>query len=197
MRFRFLYVAYLVIANLLACGVSHASSTLQSVEGTLIGSTTSISTGETTPVYGFILGTGEYFFITDTANPEITFGTSIISVGTILSTDMKTYDPRRGTIVNGWFTGTLTSSYSMSIQFLSNNSGATNSGNFTFDASYKVPSSLTIIMGTYANQHSLESKSTHSHTFDANAISTADSTECKVKGLLVIKIAPKITITCR
>lgn len=186
------------MANLLACGISQAASISHPVEGAWVGATTSISTGETTPTYGFILATGEYFFITDKANPEITLGTSIISAGTILSTDMKTYTPQRGTIVNGWFTGTLTSDHSMSIQFLRNNSGAASNGNFTLDAKYKVPSSLTIITGTHANQHHLENKSMHnSHTFDANAISTADSAECAAKELLIIVLAPKISITCR
>jgi hypothetical protein len=198
MRFRFLSVASLVLANLTACGVGRAASTIQfAEEGAWIGSMTSISTGKATPVYGFILGTGEYLFITDTANPEITFGTSKIAGETILSTDMKAYDPHQGTIVNGWFTGTLTSRQSMSIQFSSNNSGAMSSGSFAFDGRYKVPTSLTIITGDYKNPNLLDGSSTHSHTFDADAISKADSAECAFKRLLIIKIAPKISITCR
>lgn len=197
MRFRFLSVASLVLANLTACGVGRAASTIQfAEEGAWIGSMTSISTGKATPVYGFILGTGEYLFITDTANPEITFGTSKIAGETILSTDMKAYYPHQGTIVNGWFTGTLTSRQSMSIQFSSNNSGAMSSGSFAFDGRYKVPTSLTIITGDYKNPNLLDGSSTHSHTFDADAISKADSAECAFKRLLIIKIAPKISITC-
>ncbi len=198
MRFGFLSVASLVLANLTACGVGRAASTMQfAEEGAWIGSMTSISTGKATPVYGFILGAGEYLFITDTANPEITFGTSKIAGETILSTDMKAYDPHQGTIVNGWFTGTLTSRESMSIQFSSNNSGAMSFGSFAFDGRYKVPTSLTIITGDYKNPNFLDGDSTHSHTFDVDAISKADSAECAFKWLLIIRIAPKISITCR
>lgn len=198
MRLTFLSVACLVMANLTACGVGRAASTMQfEEEGAWIGLVTSISTGKATPVYGFILGTGEYLFITDTANPEITFGTSKISGETILSTDMKVYDPHQGAIVKGWFTGTLTGSKSMSMQFSSNNNGAMSSGSFAFDGRYKVPASLTIVMGEYKNSNLSDGSSTHSHTFDADTISKADSVECASKRLLIIKIAPKISITCR
>lgn len=192
-------VVYCVVANLLACGITQAASTSQSVEGAWVGTTTSISTGDTTPAYGFILATGEYFFITDTANPEIIFGTSIISNITILSTDMKTYDPKQGTIVNGSFKGTLHSEHAaMSIQFLSNNSGATTHyGNFTLDAKYKVPSSLTIATGIHTNLHHQEVTSKRSQSYDANTLSIADFSECAAKELLVIVLAPKVSITCR
>lgn len=198
MRFKSMLVVYCVVASLLACGITQAASTSQSVEGAWVGATTSISTGDTTPAYGFILATGEYFFITDTANPEIIFGTSVVSTVTVLSTDMKTYDPKQGAIVNGWFTGTLHSEHAaMSIQFFSNNSGATRYGNFTLDSKYKVPSSLTIVTGIHANPHHQEVMSKHSHSYDANTLSSADFSECAAKELLVIVLAPKVSITCR
>ncbi len=75
--------------------------------------------------------------------------------------------------------------------------GAMSSGSFAFDGRYKVPASLTIVMGEYKNPNLSPGNSTHSHTFDADTISKADSAECASKRLLIIKIAPKISITCR
>lgn len=197
MQFKSLLVVCCVVTDLMACGIAQAGTTSQSAEGAWVGTTTSTRTGKTTPAYGFILSTGEYFFITDAAYPEITFGTSIVSAVTIVSTDMKTYHPKQGAMVHGWLTGTLNSEQSLSIQFLSNDSGAMHHGNFTLDANYKVPSSLTIVTGTQPISDHQEVTNTHSLSLEANSISAAVAAECAAKDVVVIVLAPKVSIACR
>lgn len=164
--------------------------TQQSAEGIWVGSTTS-SSGTTTPAIGLILDTGEYFFGTGTDYSGVSFGTSSVSGATISSSNMKDYYPSLSALVNGSFTGTISTGASLSINVSEVYSGTTytGTGNFTFDTRYNEPSSLATVAGTYASPNVFSTS--YNYTVDANGVLTGASTKCTFNGHLTVRNSTK------
>lgn len=188
--------SHLVLALALlvsACGGGGGGGnpvTQQSAEGIWVGSTTS-SSGSTTPAIGLILDTGEYFFGTGTDYSGVSFGTASVSGATISSSNMKDYYPSLSSLVNGSFTGTVSTGSSLSVNVSEVYSGTTytGTGSFTFDTRYNEPSSLTTVAGTYVSPNVFSTS--YNYTVDANGVLTGASAKCTFNGQLTVRNSAK------
>lgn len=162
----------------------------QSAEGIWVGSTTS-SSGTTTPAIGLILDTGEYFFGTGSDYSGVSFGTATVSGATISSTNMKDYYPSLSALVNGSFTGTVSTGSSLAVNVSEVYSGTTytGTGSFTFDARYNEPSSLATIAGTYVSPNVFSTS--YNYVIDANGVLTGTSAKCTFNGQLTVRNSAK------
>jgi hypothetical protein len=183
-----------VTASLAACGGGggggSTSSVQQSAEGIWVGSTSS-SSGNVIPSIGLVLDTGEYFFGTGTDYSGITFGTLTVSGSTVSSTNMKDYSPQLNALINGSFTGTVTSGSTMSVNIseVYNGTTYTGTGSFTFDPKYNEQSSLATIAGRYVHPNAFGGA--YNYTVDANGVLSGATTKCTISGQLSLRNSSK------
>lgn len=180
--------------TLTACGGGGGggdnSTTQQSAEGIWVGSTTS-SSGANTPAIGLILDSGEYFFGTGTDYSGVSFGTASVTGSTITSSDMRDYYTSLNALVQGTFTGSVSTGSSMSVNFSETYNGTayTGTGSFTFDTTYNEPSALSTIAGTYASPNAFSNS--YTYTVDTNGVLTGASTNCTFAGQLTVRNSAK------
>ncbi|BDU51962.1 hypothetical protein [Limnohabitans sp. INBF002] len=188
------FLALALSIALTACGGGGGGggspATQQSAEGVWVGSTTS-SSGTTTPAIGLILDSGEYFFGTGSDYSGVSFGTASVSGTTITSTNMQDYYPSLNALIQGTFTGSVSTGSNLNVNISETYSGTTytGTGSFTFDTTYNEPSALATIAGTYVSPNAFSSS--YTYTVDANGVLTGASTNCTFAGQLTVRNSAK------
>lgn len=162
------------------CCSSFADSLPEKMNGVWIGSLTSASTGEKTPIYGFILDTREFLFFTDSDIPKVIFGSTVFSDDRIFSEEMKVFEPTAGKFSDGTLLGqVLKEGKLIEVQFLSNQSDFNSTGSLTIAPDYRTPSSITI----FSNKQ--------------NKNINDKSIRCRNNGTFFILTLPNIKIDCQ
>jgi hypothetical protein len=188
------FVCFVSLISLTACGgggsANAGDTAQQSALGIWIG-TTSSSYGTTSPAIGIVLDSGEYFFATGSDYSGVAFGKASLSGSAFSSDNLKNYDPSLGTVVNGFFTGTVSTGSSMSLKLSETYQGITYllTGNFTFDSKYNEPSALATITGTYVSPTTFGN--TYTYTVDGNGVLTGSSAKCTFNGQITIRNSTK------
>jgi hypothetical protein len=138
-----------------------------------------------------ILDSGEYFFGTGSDYSGVSFGTASVSGTTITSTNMQDYYPSLNALIQGTFTGSVSTGSNLNVNISETYSGTTytGTGSFTFDTTYNEPSALATIAGTYVSPNAFSSS--YTYTVDANGVLTGASTNCTFAGQLTVRNSAK------